>query len=98
MHASCGRRVTSRHRPIHARTALPIPRKHLTVRVSRSEIYRKAGLEVRLIASVEVRSNEMKEEVLVPKFGPGGETMVVGAFSQVYFDAVTGELVDMRSY
>ena len=66
-----------------------IAKKYLQVKVTRASYVRAAGIELRLIARVEVRWDELRNEVLTPRFGASLEPQITGNFQEV-FDAVTG--------
>ena len=72
---------------------VPIDKKYLKVNVTRGSFIRATGIELRLVARVEVRWDELRSEVLTPRFGATLEPALAGNFQEM-FDAVTGASFD----
>jgi hypothetical protein len=69
---------------------VPIAKKYLQVNVTRASYFRATGIELRLVARVDVRWDELRAEVVTPRFGATLEPALTGNFRDV-FDAVTGD-------
>ncbi|HEY1954906.1 MAG TPA: hypothetical protein VGH28_04825 [Polyangiaceae bacterium] len=71
---------------------MDVPAKYLTVTVSRFTRQLPAGLEVRLMATAVPDLAAFERDVLVPRFGTGGQTEIASDLPGL--DAVTGERLD----
>jgi len=72
---------------------IAVPPKYLKVIVFRSHRIREAGIELRMLARVTARWDELLGEVVRPRFGSTLEPALAGNF-QDQFDAVTGDAYD----